>query len=179
MSVTRVYLSLGSNIEPERHLRLGVQELATRYRDLELSPVYRNAAVGFDGAEFMNLAARCDVTETLEELLADLAQIHDLAGRARGEQRFADRTLDIDVLMYGELPVDTPVELPRSDILKYSFVLKPMCDIAPDEVHPVTGRTMAAHWADWPPGDTGLRPVDLDLEQCLPTSRRSDHRQSR
>ncbi|MEM7503353.1 MAG: 2-amino-4-hydroxy-6-hydroxymethyldihydropteridine diphosphokinase [Pseudomonadota bacterium] len=165
MNATRVYLSLGSNLEPERHLRLGVQELMRRYPNVVLSPVYRNAAVGFDGADFLNLAVRCEVAGTLEQLLADLETIHSLAGRTRGEQRFADRTLDIDVLMYGEMIDDTPIELPRPDLLKYSFVLKPMCDIAPDEVHPVTGRALADHWVEWPSGDAGLEPVDLDLER--------------
>lgn len=164
MNTTRVYLSLGSNIDPERHLRLGVRELVNRYGGVVLSPAYRNAAQGFDGADFLNLAVRCDVSVSLEELVADLEQIHDLAGRSRAEQRFADRTLDIDVLMYGRLTADQPIVLPRPDILEYNFVLKPLCDIAPDEVHPTTGRALREHWAEWPDGDTGLELVDLDLD---------------
>ena len=180
MNATRVYLSLGSNLEPERHLRLGVEELSKRYAGVVVSPVYRNAAFGFDGADFLNLVVRCDVDASLEELAADLEEIHELAGRTRGEQRFADRTLDIDVLMYGRLTIDAPLVLPRPDILEYSFVLKPMCDLAPDEVHPVTGRTLADHWGEWPDGDAGLELVDLDFDRQkgAATSRRSARRQS-
>ena len=149
---------------PERNLRIAARELARRYRNLELSPVYRNPAFGFDGADFFNLAARCDVACSLDELHDDIESIHEIAGRRRGKERFADRSLDIDVLMFGRDVLKTDKrELPRPDVLKYSFVLRPLADLAPDETHPVTGRTFADHWSAWPADEHALTQVAFDF----------------
>ena len=162
--MVKVYLSLGSNVQPVRNLRLGVRELSRRYAPLQLSPVYRNQAVGFVGAEFLNLAACCEVDTDLASLNGEIERIHELAGRRRGRNRNADRSLDIDVLLYGrEVLTTAGVTLPRPDILKYSFVLKPLADVAPAETHPQTGLSFAEHWAAWRGDDHELTPVDVDL----------------
>ena len=127
--------------------------------------MYRNPAFGFDGADFYNLVARCEVSCTLDELLADIEAIHRIAGRKRGEQRYADRTLDIDVLTFGrEVIKSEALELPRPDVLKYSFVLRPLAELAPDEIHPATGRSFAEHWAAWPADGHELTRVVLDFD---------------
>ena len=161
--MTTAYLSLGSNVRPEANLRLGVRELARRYGDLIVSPTYRNEAFGFSGADFLNLVLRCDAKSSLTALRHDLEEIHALAGRSRNAKQ-ADRTLDIDVLMYGRQIVETSaIELPRPDILRYSFVLKPLADIAPEETHPRTGMSFAEHWAAWPQDEHPLTRVALDF----------------
>lgn len=142
---SRVYVGLGSNIEPRENLRLGVAELERRFGPLELSPVYRNPAVGFDGPDFWNLAAAFESAETPASLVAQFQAIHDLAGRNRQAGGLVSRTLDIDLLMVGDVVQDDP-PLPRADILDYAFVLKPLSDLAPALEHPLTGRTMREHW---------------------------------
>ena len=97
-----VYLSLGSNIEAEKHLRLAIRELRQRYGDLRLSPVYRNKAVGFDGDDFLNMVVGVDAGSDVETMLEEIEVIHDLAGRRRGKSRFSSRPLDIDILLYGQ-----------------------------------------------------------------------------
>ena len=159
----RVFAGIGSNLHPERNLRIAVAELQRRFGNVMLSPVYRNPAVGFEGPDFLNLVAGFDTNRTPAELTAEFEKIHELTGRQRGSDRFETRELDIDLLLYGDLIAEQP-PLPRADVLDYAFALKPLCDIAPRLVHPVTGREIAAHWEDMRETDTGLELVELDLE---------------
>ncbi len=145
-----VYLGLGSNIRPEENLSLGVRELRRRYKDVDVSSVYRSAAVGFEGDDFLNLVLRFRSEETPVEICSEIERLHDLAGRERGSDKWASRPLDIDLLLYDDLVLDErPVRVPRSDILEYSFVLGPLAELAPDLVHPVTGKTMLTHWQEF------------------------------
>lgn len=163
---TRVYLSLGSNIEAKKNLRLAIGELRQRYGELRLSPVYRNKAVGFDGDDFLNMVVGLDVESDVESLLENIEAIHALAGRKRGNTRFSSRPLDIDVLLYGQrVSRRAPLALPRPDVLRYSFVLKPLADIAADGVHPETGRSFADHWRAMEEGSHELQPLDIDFDQ--------------
>lgn len=158
----RVYLGLGSNVSPEHYLRLGVRELRRRFGGLDVSSVYRSKAVGFDGEDFLNLVVGCDTADSPAAVHGAIEHIHSLAGRKRAEQKFADRTLDIDLLLYGDLILDDPdLQLPRRDILEYSFVLRPLAEIAPGVVHPLTGRTIADHWNAFDAGAQPLKRVDL------------------
>lgn len=158
----RVFLSLGSNINPEGNLRLGIRELKARYAPLDISPVYLNKAVGFDGDDFLNLVVGCNAQAYIESIVEEIAKIHTLAGRSGSERKFSSRTLDIDLLTYGQVVTTVPpVKLPRRDVLDYSFVLKPLVDIAPELRHPVTGRTYAEHWAEKRQEGDDLRVVKL------------------
>lgn len=156
--MARVYLSLGSNQEPQRHLRAAVQELRARFGAIDVSPAYRSQAVGFDGADFINLAVGLD-TELEPEPLNDwLHALEDRHDRRRDVPRYADRTLDIDIVLYDERVVDGPghLQIPRNE-LQHAFVLRPLADIAPHARHPRSGDTMAALWAAFPTQREPLR----------------------
>lgn len=142
------YLSLGSNIEPEKHLRAAVAELRERFGDVLLSPFYRTPAVGFDGADFLNAAARIETGLSPEELDAWLHALEDRHARDRSGPRFSSRTLDVDLLLYDDriLQGAGHLELPRLELAKQAFVLKPMADIAPEVVHPTLGKTIDELW---------------------------------
>jgi len=152
-----VYLGLGSNELPEENLRLAIRELRSRYGDLILSSVYQSTAVGFAGADFLNLVVRLQSDDSPLEICTEIELIHNLAGRVRGSDKWESRTLDIDLLLYNDLVRDErPVHVPREDILQFSFVLRPLAEIAPDQVHPVTGKTFDAHWQAF---DTESQPL--------------------
>lgn len=144
----RAWLSLGSNLDPETHLRAALAELRERYGAIVVSPTYRTRAVGFDGPDFLNLAVGIDTDETpaaLDEWLHALEARH---GRVRTAQRFSSRTLDADIVLFGDRIVHGPghLEIPRGELVKHAFVLKPMADVAPGVVHPQLGRTLAELW---------------------------------
>ncbi|MEO7385929.1 MAG: 2-amino-4-hydroxy-6-hydroxymethyldihydropteridine diphosphokinase [Gammaproteobacteria bacterium] len=142
-----VYVSAGSNVAPEENLRLACRELARRFGPLDLSSVYRNPPVGFSGDDFLNLVLRFRSAEPPATIVRELERLHALAGRVRGTARFAPRTLDLDLLLYGDAVIDEHgIRVPREDILKYGFVLGPLAELAPDLRHPVTGETMAGLW---------------------------------
>lgn len=154
-----VFAGLGSNIDPEDNLHLGVRELRARYGDVQLSAVYRSKSVGFDGDDFLNLVARFETQASPEAICEEIESIHDLAGRDRGEGKWSARPLDIDLLLYDDLVVDEkPLRIPRIDVLEYSFVLRPLAELAPDFRHPVTGKTMYEHWQEF---DAASHPLEV------------------
>jgi 2-amino-4-hydroxy-6-hydroxymethyldihydropteridine diphosphokinase len=157
MSLTEAYLGLGSNQNPEHHLAAGKMALIERFGNIEFSPVYRSSAVGFEGRDFLNAAARIRTDVSVSELKAWLTDLEDRHGRDRSQPKFSNRALDIDILLYGNLVGDfNGLILPRDEILKYAHVLKPLTDIAPNLNHPLTGKNFARHWADFE-GDRSLR----------------------
>ncbi len=157
--MARVYLSLGSNLEPQRHLRAALAELRQRFGAIDVSPAYRSASVGFDGAEFVNLAVGLDTELAPVELNHWLHALEDRHGRRRDVPRYSDRTLDIDIVLYGDRVLDGPghLQIPR-DELQHAFVLRPLADIAPQVRHPRSGQSMAELWAAFPAGREPLTP---------------------
>lgn len=154
-----VYVGLGSNIDPEINLHLGIRELRERYGELELSAVYRSKAVGFEGEDFLNLVARFESNESPVSICEEIELIHNLTGRDRDSGKWESRPLDIDLLLYNDLVIDEPpVRVPRKDVLEYSFVLRPLAELSPDLVHPVTGKTMLKHWQEF---DAASHPLDV------------------
>ena len=142
------YLSLGSNVEPERHLRAAVAALRARFGEVLLSPVYRTRSVGFDGTDFLNAAAVIESDLDPFALNDWLHALEDRHGRRRDVPRFSSRTLDIDVVLFDEAILDGPgnLQVPRRELAE-TFVLKPLAEIAPDLRVPGDGRTLAELWA--------------------------------
>lgn len=154
-----IYLGLGSNVDPEKNLARAVHELREHYGELDASAVYRSAAVGFEGDDFLNLVVRIESEETAVEISEEIERLHDLSGRVRGGDKWVARPLDIDLLLYGDLVIDEGgIKVPRSDVLEYSFVLRPLAELAPDLCHPQTGKTMLEHWRAF---DEESHPLDL------------------
>ena len=142
-----VYVAAGSNVEPQKHLALAVSELRRTFPGARFSPWYRNTAVGFEGDDFINLVAGFDTQLTLPELLPRLHAIETLCGRPRGAPRWAPRSMDLDVLLYGDFVGEVPgVRVPRPDLLKRAYMLGPLAALAPEVVHPVEHRTIGELW---------------------------------
>lgn len=159
-----VYLGLGSNVDANRNLALGIRELQNAYGELRVSPVYRSAPVGFDGDDFLNLVVELQATESPQEIHERIERIHDLAGRVRSSHAYISRTLDIDLLLYDDLVLtDGTLRIPRTDVLAYSFVLRPLAELAPELRHPVTGKTLREHWELFDRHCHPLEPVDVIL----------------
>jgi len=142
-----VYVAAGSNIEPGRHLALAVRELERQFPGVRFSSWYRNTAVGFEGEDFINFAAGFPTELPVTEVLRILHDIEALCGRPREAPRWAPRSMDLDVLLYGDLVCQEPhLKLPRPDLLKRAYMLGPLAELAPDLVHPTARRTIGELW---------------------------------
>ncbi|MFA7320679.1 MAG: 2-amino-4-hydroxy-6-hydroxymethyldihydropteridine diphosphokinase [Dokdonella sp.] len=163
VGLNRVYLSLGSNIEPEQHLRAAIAALHAQFGDLLVSSVHRTEAVGFDGPAFLNLAVGLDTDWTPQQLDRWLHALEDRHGRRRDVERYSSRTLDIDIVLFGDLIVDGPghLQIPR-DELKHAFVLAPLAEIAPFARHPQSGRSISELWRAHAQYDSAADIVSLD-----------------
>lgn len=156
------YLGVGSNLDAEDNVRLAFRELHERFSVQQISTVYRSKAVGFEGADFLNAVVCIETELSPYDLCVQLESIHELAGRRRRPEKFVSRTLDIDLLLYDRLVVDKPpVRLPREDVLRFSFVLRPLAEIAPDYRHPLTEKSLSGHWQEFDAASHPLTPVDL------------------
>ncbi len=159
--MTRVFVAAGSNIDPLVNLRLARDELERTFGAVTLSTAWQNRAVGFDGPDFINYVAAFDTHRPVEDVIAELQRIEGLCGRARDAPKWAPRSMDLDILLYGDLICDRPdLRLPRPDLLRRPYMLGPLAEIAPELRHPTAGATMAALWARLP-RDHEMRAVAL------------------
>lgn len=158
----QVYVGVGSNIEPERHIRSGIYALQRQFGPLTLSTIYANAAIGFTGADFLNGVVGFN-TDLTVYAVARCLRAMEAAHRHRDDPlKFGSRALDLDLLLYGDQVLDEEdLRLPRDEITRYAFVLKPLAEIAGDQRHPVLGATFAELWAAFAQDRETLTPVTL------------------
>jgi 2-amino-4-hydroxy-6-hydroxymethyldihydropteridine diphosphokinase len=157
-----IFASIGSNIDAENNIRSAVQALEKRFGSLRLSSVYQSQAVGFDGDDFLNLVVAFDSDQSPVMIQKQFHDIEIEHGRQRGDKAFASRSLDIDLLLYNDLIMDNgKLHLPRDEIEKYAFVLAPLAEISPQNMHPETGVSYGEMWREF----TGPREITrIDFE---------------
>lgn len=149
----QVYISIGSNVDRERYVLAALDALGGWFGELEISPVYESEAVGFDGSPFLNLVVGVATDLSVGELSRRFKQLEAENGRRRNVPKFSARTLDLDILTYGEaVGLVDGVELPRGEILKNAFVLRPLADIAAEVLHPVCGKPYGQLWQEYNTG---------------------------
>ena len=159
----QVYLSIGSNINRYQHISASLDALDKRFDGIIISPVYESEAVGFEGDNFLNLVVGFYCHLSVGELAKELRDIEHDNGRRRDGPKFGPRTLDIDILTYGdEVGHIDGVDLPRDEIVKNAFVLLPLFDIAPEDTHPQAHKTYASLWQEYDQSSQKLWPVDFD-----------------
>lgn len=154
-----VFLSIGSNLAREEHIQRALHLLYADFGPLNISPVYESVAIGFVGEPFYNLAVGFETARDVEAVIEKLHAIEALCGRQRGGERYAARTLDLDLLLYGDFVGRIGrLTLPRAEILRYAFVLKPLADIAGGVIYPPRGPTIQALWEAF---DATQQPLQL------------------
>ena len=162
----RVFVAAGSNLEPEKHLPQACAQIAHTWPDARFSRAYRNVAVGFEGPDFINLVVGFSAAQPLGSVIARLRAIETQCGRPRYAPKWASRTMDLDVLLYGDLVEKTDdYTLPRPDLLKRPYMLGPLAEIAPEVVHPVPGRNIGELWAHFEGDGHKMTAVDLGIER--------------
>ena len=167
--MARVFLSIGSNIEPEFNLKSCASSLAFHFTNPEWSPLYRSAAEGMVGDDFLNAMVMIDTDQSIESIYHLLKKIEDCHGRKRSTSKFTNRTLDIDLSLYDNTVISTSrLTLPSAEITTAAYVLVPLVDLAPNDLHPVTGKSYQAILNDLehicPNFRTNLHPISLNLD---------------
>jgi 2-amino-4-hydroxy-6-hydroxymethyldihydropteridine diphosphokinase len=144
------------------NLRRALAVLARHYPRLRCSRAYRNAAVGFEGDDFVNLAVCFDTSDDVQSVLAHLHEAEAACGRERNAPKWAPRSMDLDILLFGGRVCDEPgLVLPRPDLARRAYMLGPAAELAPETVHPTLGRTLAELWRDFARDGHPMHEVDF------------------
>jgi len=145
--MANVFVAGGSNVRPEFYLKRALSLIEREFTPVRVSPVYRNRAVGFEGDDFLNLVVSFATDLDVREVRSRLQAIEAQCDRPREAPKWAARTMDLDILLYDAVVSDEPgLLLPRPDLIRRAYMLKPMVDLTPDLVHPVLGKTMREIW---------------------------------
>ncbi len=166
--MTHVVLSLGSNIDRERNIQYAIDCLGEIWGQLDISPIYETSSVGFDGPAFFNLIVGIHTEQSLKDVIDHLKAIETKAGRVRGPKTFDSRVLDIDVVLYGDQNLrDQGINVPRDEIEKYAYVLKPLADIYPDLEYPLTGERIEDMWRSFEMKEQTIFITELPIQDAI------------
>uniref|UniRef100_A0A7C2GGI5 2-amino-4-hydroxy-6-hydroxymethyldihydropteridine diphosphokinase n=1 Tax=Thermus islandicus TaxID=540988 RepID=A0A7C2GGI5_9DEIN len=158
----KAYVGLGSNLgDRAAYLLAGLSALSRlpETRLLRLSPVYETDPVGPPQPLYLNLVAELETGLPPRVLLSEMLRIEERLGRERKE-RFGPRTLDLDLLLYGDLVLEEEgLRVPHPRLHQRAFVLVPLLDLLPGGRHPLLGRTFAELLAAL--DSRGVRPLVL------------------
>lgn len=156
-----IYISVGSNIDPHRHVAQAVAELERNFQDIHQSSLYESKAIGFDGDNFINLVVQASTTMNIQQVVDCLHEIEARHGRDRKGPKFSSRTLDLDLLLYDDVTCKSNgIHVPREEILYNAFVLYPLAELAPDLLHPIEQQTMAQLWQQFDKSQQKIWKVD-------------------
>lgn len=161
MALNKVLISVGSNIEREKYTRAGLASLDRQFSDISCSGVYESEAVGFNGSAFYNLIVKAYTPLEVTQVNDILKRIERDNGRTHSEKKFCSRTLDLDLLTFNQVIIRQPIILPREEILYNAFVLQPLAELVPADIHPVTGKTYRQLWQEYDKTAQRLWPVDF------------------
>jgi len=158
-----IYISVGSNVDAASNVQGGVLALQRDFGVLRVSRVYESESVGFTGENFLNLVVSVDVPNlSVDEVSRLLSDIEDAHNRDRATPRFSPRTLDLDLLLYGDAVYRSQgINLPRDEITKNAFVLAPLAELAPNLNHPVLKQSYQSLWAAYDKESQRLWPIDF------------------
>jgi len=140
-----VHLNIGSNQNRRNNIRLAIESLELHFSDILLSSLFESPSEGFKGNDFYNVGANITTLKTTNEVVDILRDIENSLGRDRSFPKFSSRIIDLDLVLYGGI-IDETLNVPRKDILKYAFVLAPLAELNPEEIHPLEGTSYQSLW---------------------------------
>ncbi|MFG1489104.1 2-amino-4-hydroxy-6-hydroxymethyldihydropteridine diphosphokinase [Oceanospirillum sp. HFRX-1_2] len=149
--MSRIYLSLGSNINARSNIKAGIAALNARFGEMQLSPIVESEPVGFIGDPFINLMTVLETELPIEELSQQFRQMEYEFGREDNAPKFSGRTLDIDIVLVDQLEGQHfGLTLPRKDLFEHGYMLYPLALMEPDLVPPGQEKTVQELWANFP-----------------------------
>jgi 2-amino-4-hydroxy-6-hydroxymethyldihydropteridine diphosphokinase len=154
------YISIGSNIDKDKNILASLHALEQQFGKLTISSIYESEPVGFTGDPFYNLVVGFNSELDVKEVAKKLRQIELDNGRTRDSQKFSARTLDLDLILFGDLVLnDGRLRIPRDEIERYAFVLEPLAEIAPTLKHPISHLSFAELWEKFDKTNLKQKPV--------------------
>lgn len=165
------YLSLGSNIEPERNLPAAVTQLAQFGRVRAVSRVWQTAPIGLaDQPDFLNAVVLLETPLSAQALREQaIAQIEKSLKRVRTENKNAPRTIDIDIMLFNNDVLSLGRRrIPDPEVLERPFVAIPLAEVAPNYVHPETGQSLKQIADQFDPRSAGMSQRDDVVLPCEP-----------
>jgi 2-amino-4-hydroxy-6-hydroxymethyldihydropteridine diphosphokinase len=162
--MSQVYLSIGTNIDRELNLNNGLTAIENLFGQLTLSSLFESEAVGFDGSPFYNMVVGFQTDLNIDELSKTLRSIEVKYGREINAKKFSPRTLDLDILLYDDLILASPVQIPRDEITFNAFVLWPLSEIAPEAIHPTLNKNYKSLWHAFNKSQQKLQIVPLQWQ---------------
>lgn len=154
-----VYISLGSNIDRKKHVKQGITALKSAFGELTLSSLFESESIGFKGAAFYNMVIALNTSASITDVSKQLREIEYAHGRSKNAKKFSPRTLDLDILLYDDLVLEQPAQIPRNEITTNAFVLWPLAEIAPQRKHPILKQTYQQLWQAFDKQSQQLIPV--------------------
>jgi 2-amino-4-hydroxy-6-hydroxymethyldihydropteridine diphosphokinase len=162
--MSKVFVALGSNIDPHARLQNAARLLKSHFPDARFSSCYRNAAVGFEGDDFVNAVVGFSTDLPVTDLLRVLHAIEEQCGRSRADSKWGPRAMDLDLLLYGNEVGEGPgYVLPRRDMLRRAYMLGPLAELAPALPHPVARESIGTLWRAFPQAEHPMIPTAPDL----------------
>ncbi|MEJ2156558.1 MAG: 2-amino-4-hydroxy-6-hydroxymethyldihydropteridine diphosphokinase [Desulfobacteraceae bacterium] len=167
MSRHLAYISIGSNMgDPLQNCCNGIQQLCHdgTVEMVAKSPFYRTEPVDYLEQEwFLNAALQVRTALSPHDLLSKTQGVEKAVGRKSGGVRFGPRILDLDIIFYDDLILDTQrLVIPHPRMDKRRFVLQPICDIDPDVTHPGLGQTVQELLNQLVIDEQGMKPCSFD-----------------
>jgi 2-amino-4-hydroxy-6-hydroxymethyldihydropteridine diphosphokinase len=148
--MTIAYVGIGSNIEKHLHIERAIRAMVDIDAAARISTIYESPAYGFNGHRFFNLVVELTTSQSLLSFAHSLRELEFQLGRKQDAQKKQNRTIDLDIILFGESVCDQEVKVPRQDIYHYPFVIQPLYELNPDLIIPGDGRSIKEIWEKSP-----------------------------
>ncbi len=143
-----LHLNIGSNKNRRINIRLALNKLKSNFTDITVSSIFESPAEGFVGSDFYNVGVNAKTKNNINEVVGILHDIENSLGRDRSLPKFSSRIIDLDLVLYNDA-IDEDLKVPRRDILKYAFVLAPLAELSPEDIHPQKGISFLNLWEEF------------------------------
>ena len=143
-----LHLNIGSNKNRRINIRLALNKLESNFTDITVSSIFESPAEGFVGSNFYNVGVNAKTKNNINEVVGILHDIENSLGRDRSVPKFSSRIIDLDLVLYNDT-IDEDLKVPRRDILKYAFVLAPVAELNPEDIHPQKGISFLNLWKEF------------------------------
>ena len=143
-----LHLNIGSNQNRRINIQLALNKLESNFTDITVSSLFESPAEGFVGTNFYNVGVNAKTKKSINEVVDILHDIENLMERDRSLPKFSSRIIDLDLVLFNDA-IDEDLKVPRRDILKYAFVLAPLAELNPEDIHPQKGISFLNLWKEF------------------------------